>query len=114
MKFLSELSSLQTRPLLFRLFRLSCLCLTSESPELPEVKFGPINTGYLRSRLTDVIQPVQSYVANVLEAVKEAIKPDSLAKFWVLSSTLGAGILSKNYNPWASVDYFGKDALKEH
>ena len=112
-KFLSELPSLSSRPLLYRLFRLSCLCLTSESPELPEVKFGPINTAYTRSRLTDVIQPVQSYVANVPDAIKEAVTSDAYTKFTHLSSTLGSGVLSKTYSPWASVDYFGKDALKE-
>ena len=111
-KFLSGLSSLQTRPLLLRIFKLSCLCLTSESPELPEVKFGPINTGNARSRLIEVIQPVQSYIANVPEPAKCAIMPAAIAKLTFLSSTLGAEILSKTYSPWCSVDFFGKDALK--
>ena len=112
-KFLSGLSALQTRPLLLRIFKLSCLCLTSESPELPEVKFGPISTGHARSRLTEVIQPVQSYVANVPDPAKSAITPDSLTKFTTLSSTLGVEILSKSYTPWSSVDFFGREALKE-
>ena len=111
-KFLSGLSALQTRPLLLRIFKLSCLCLTSESPELPEVKFGPINTGNARSRLVEVIQPVQSYVANVPEPSKNATTPAAIANFTALSSTLGADILSKTYSPWSSVDFFGKDALK--
>ena len=112
-KFLSEMSALHTRPLLLRIFKLSCLCLTSESPELPEVKFSSINTGHARSRLSEVIQPVQSYVANVPDPAKSAITPAALAKFNTLPSTLGTGILSKTYSPWTSVDFFGKDSLKE-
>ena len=71
------------------------------------------NLDHLRSRLTDVIQPVQSYVANVPNAAKGAIIPDSLKRIATLSSTLGVRILSKSYSPWSGVDFFGKDSPKE-
>ena len=113
MKFLTDLPALHSRPLLFCRFKLSCLFLTCESPELPEVKFGSIGTGHPRSRLSEVILPVQSYVANVPDPAKSAVTRDALSKFSTLSSTLGTEILSKTYSPWSSVDFFGKDSLKE-
>ena len=63
--FLMELPEMRVRKHLFHIFRLSCLCLTSVSPELPGVKFPGVDCNDSRSRLFDVIIPAQSYLANV-------------------------------------------------
>ena len=43
-KFLVELLTLHSRPLLYKLFRLACLCLDEPFPVLPSVKFGSVDS----------------------------------------------------------------------
>ena len=42
--FISSLEALQSRSHLFRIFRLSCLCLDESYTGMPIVKFGPVST----------------------------------------------------------------------
>ena len=55
--FSMELHEMRSRKHLFHIFRLSCLCLTSVSPELPAVKFPGVDCSETHSRLFDVIMP---------------------------------------------------------
>ena len=50
---LMGMPELKMRKHLFHLFQLSCLCLTSKSPELPAVKFSGVDCSEPRSRLFD-------------------------------------------------------------
>ena len=43
-KFLVELPTLHSCPLLYKLFRLACLCLDEPFPVLPSVKFGSVDS----------------------------------------------------------------------
>ena len=88
-EFLSELEFLRNRSCLFYLFKLCCLCATSVSPTYPDVTFGTISTAGRHSRLTDVILPSQSYVANVRDAVASCSDDGNLAKFIDFSSSFG-------------------------
>ena len=106
-QFLVSEPGLQSRPLLYRLFKLSCLCLTSTSPSLPAVKFGPDLAGSLSSRMVDLVQPVQSYIANVPDVDKLLTSPDSLERFSKFAASVGEDLLSSEYDPWTSVDSFG-------
>ena len=64
-QFLSVEDSLQVRDKLLGLFRLCCLSLTSVTPELPDVKFGQVDTGNFHSVLVDLVRSARSYIVNV-------------------------------------------------
>ena len=93
--FLSELEFLRNRSCLFYLFK----CATSVSPTYPDVTFGTISTAR-HNRLTDVILPSQSYVANVRDAVAFCSDNGNLAKFIDFSSSFGRSAFAPDYDPW--------------
>ena len=71
--FLSGLQALRTRPHLRCLFRLSCLCLTENGAPLPLVKSPCVDTSDFRCKYREFIQPVQSFLTNVLEGLSVCI-----------------------------------------
>ena len=107
-EFLSELEFLRSRSCLFYLFKLCCLCATTVSPTYPDVTFGTISTAGRRNRLTDVILPSQSYVANVRDAVAFCSDNGNLTKFIDFSSSFGRSAFASDYDPWTYVDNFGR------
>ena len=64
-ELLTPMPELRARKHLFDSYQLSCLCLTSQKPDLPVVKFQGVVSSNSRCRLTDVILPAQSYLSNV-------------------------------------------------
>ena len=102
-EFLSELEFLRDR--LFYLFKLCCLCATSVSPTYLDVT---VSTAGRHSRLTDVILPSQSYVANVRDAVAFCSDDGNLAKFIDFASSFGRSAFAPDYDPWTYVDNFGR------
>ena len=110
--FLMGQESLQTRPLLHKHFRLSCLCLDVPFPQLPGVKFWNVDSEDPTSQLIDLVQPVQSYYANVARGVEVTTSDDSVSKFLALEPNFGSTALSDVYFPWLSVDFF--DSAKIH
>ena len=108
--FLSELEFLRNRSCLFYLFKLCCLCATSVSPTYPDITFA-ISTAGRHSRLTDVIFPSQSYVANVRDAVAFCSDDGNLAKFIDFSSSFGRSAFAPDYDPWTYVDNFGRSKI---
>ena len=99
-EFLSELEFLRNRSCLFYLFKLCCLCATTVSPTYPDVTFGTISTAGRHNRLTDVILPSQSYVANVRGAVAFCSDNGNLTKFIDFSSSFGRSAFASDYDPW--------------
>ena len=77
--FLMELPEMRVRKHLFHIFQLSCLRLTSISPELPAVKLPGVDSSDPRSRVFDVIMPAQSYLANVADSVSICTTEASLS-----------------------------------
>ena len=110
-EFLSELEFLRDRSCLFYLFKLCCLCATSVSPTYPDVTFGTVSTARRQSRLTDVILPGQSYMANVRDSVAFCSDGSNLAKFIDLSSSFGRSAFAPDYDPWTYVDIFGRSKI---
>ena len=96
--FLSIEDSLQTRDKLLRLFRLSCLCLTPTTPELPDVKFGPVDTGNFHSVLVDLVRSTRSYIVNVPGSCQYVTIPDALRRFSSFGSALSDCILHSEYD----------------
>ena len=63
--FLINLEFLQSRRLLIYLFKLSCLCIATVSPQYPSVTVGRIDTSGYCDRFTDVDLPSHSYLSAV-------------------------------------------------
>ena len=61
---LSTMPELKNRPHLYRLFRLSCLCLTEETPLLPPIQSQDVDSQSHTGSLGDVLLPSQSYLAR--------------------------------------------------
>ena len=110
-EFLSELEFLRNRSCLSYLFKLCCLCATTASPTYPDVTFGTISTAGRHNRLTDVILPSQSYVANVRDAVAFCSDNGNLSKFIDFSSSFGRSAFASDYDPWTYVDNFGRSKI---
>ena len=77
--FFMELEFLQSHEHICYLFKLSCLCLTSVSPQNPPVFMGKIDTRGLRSRVADMVLPCQSYWLAVPDSWLFAVRSLTLA-----------------------------------
>ena len=55
--FLINIDFMQEQSHLLYLFKLSCLCITSNSPRYPTVTVGSVSTSNYQSMLTDVVLP---------------------------------------------------------
>ena len=109
--FLVNLDFMQEHSRLLYLFKLSCLCITSESPQYPTVRIGTANTTNHQNRLADVVLPVQSYLSGVPDSTAFCISDSSLAKFSLLSASFSQTVSSASYDPWTSVDEFGRNRI---
>ena len=109
--YLSTLPALKERAHVYHLFNLSCLCLTTKSPSFPVVSFGSIRTDNLSCRSTDVILPVQSFFANLSQSVPVCTTDSALESFFTLCVDFGSTGLDSAYDPWRSVDYFGRSKI---
>ena len=109
--FLVNLDFMQEHSRLLYLFKLSCLCITSESPQYPTVRIGTANTTSHQNRLTDVVLPVQSYLSGVPDSTAFCTSDSILAKFSLLSASFSQTVSSASYDPWTSVDEFGRNRI---
>ena len=105
-RFLIAMPELMMRENLFYIFRLSCLCLTAGSPELPAVRFPGVDCGDPRSGFFHVIMPSPSYFVNVPDNVSICISEVSLRTYRDLESQFSSGNVAGD--PWSHVNSFGK------
>ena len=105
--FLMESPSLRNRPLLFKLFRLACLCLEEPFQNLPAVNFGFVDSEDPTSSLVYVILSVQSYYRNVPHGIEAMTSDKSIAAFLQLEPNFGGSGLSDVYCPWKVLISFG-------
>ena len=109
--FLVDFAPLKSRPHIYYLFRLSCLCLTDVSKDLPTVTFGQIDSSNLQCPIVNVILPVQSFLANLPNSVEVCSTESSLVEFQRLCVDYGSEGLLANRDPWKEVDFFGRDRI---
>ena len=109
--FLINLDFMQDNSHLLYLFKLSCLCVTSNSPRYPVVTVGSLSTSNYQSRLTDVVLPFQSYLSGVPDSVVFCSNESNLSKFSLLSASFGQSALSSSFDPWMFVDEIGRDKI---
>ena len=106
-----ELELLQTREHICYLFKFSCLCLTSVSPQYPPVSMGRIDTSGLQSRMADVVLPCQSYLSAVPDPLTACCTEPNLDKFSQMSASFGQSGFTAEDDPWTYVDGFGRTAI---
>ena len=102
---------LQTRANLLHLFRLSCLCITSQSPQYPVISLGRISTLGHQNRFSDVILPEPNFFANVPNSVPYFSDDQFEDQFTLLASDHGGSVFAADYDPWVRVDNFGRSSL---
>ena len=100
-----SMPALRSRPHLLHLFRLSCLCLTETSPDLPPIRLQGADSSDPNCRLTNILRPAQSYLAAVPNSVTSCVTEAALTKFHELETRFDSGNVPGD--PWAHVDAFG-------
>ena len=108
--FLINVEFLQSRRLLINLFKLSCFCITTISPQYPSVSVGCIDTSGYCDRFTDVVLPSQSYLSAVPGSVPYCSSDAQLANFYLLTASWQTAFSPDN-DPWDSVDQVGRSKI---
>ena len=101
--------ALRSRPRLLHLFKLSCLCLTEKSPELPPIRFPGADSFDPDFRLSNILLPAQSYLATVPYSEISCLTETALTKFHELESRFSSGNVPGD--PRAHVDSFGQSKI---
>ena len=90
-KLLSAMPQLRNRLHLYRLFRLSCICLTEDTHLLPPVRFQDVDSQSPRCRLDDVLLLAESYLARVPDSIPVCTNETSLPNFRELEDHFNSG-----------------------
>ena len=106
---LTGMPALYTRPHLFHLFRLSCMCLTEISTSLPAINIHSADSSSVRCRLSDVLFPAQAYLAYVPGSVNRCVTEAALTRYHLLEAKFWSGNVSGD--PWSHVDSFGQSSI---
>ena len=101
--FLVPMPAFRSRSRLFHLFRLCCLCITEEHRDLPAVKFQDVDTSSSTCRLSVVILPVQSYLADPIAV---CTTESALAAYRELAIQFNSCHFVGDL--WSHVDVFGR------
>ena len=109
--YISKHEALRTRPHLTRIFRLSCMCLDEDYTDMPTVKFGSVRTDDPKSKLIDIILPVQSFFINVGHSIDILITASSISEFLAFEPTFGGSAFSDTYDPWEGLNYFDRSSI---
>ena len=104
---LSSMPELRNRTHLYRLFQLSCMCLTENTPLLSPIRFHDVDAQRPKCSLRDVLLPAQSYFTRVPEAISVCTTNDSLNKLREIEQEFNTGNVAGD--PWTHVDVFGRD-----
>ena len=103
--------TLQSRPHLTRISRLSCLCLDQNFNAMPAVKFDPVRTDDPKSKLIDTFLPVQSFFIDVGRIIDALTKPSSITDFLAFETTFGVSAFSDTFSPWDGLNLFNRSEI---
>ena len=87
------------------MFRLSCLCLTSVSPDLPDVVYGSVDSSKGACPLSEAFFPTQSYLSVVSGSSAICSSPSAIATFLTFEEQFGDAGFPDSFDPWTSVDF---------
>ena len=100
--------TIRNRSHLLHVFHLSCLCLTSVSPDLPEIVYGSVNSSKATCPLSEAFFPSQSYLSVVSGSAAICSSPSAIASFLTFEEQFGDAGFPDPFDPWTSVDCFGR------
>ena len=109
---LSSKPELAKRKQTAHVFKLCCLCLGHVVPKLPSVSLGSPGKSTAEVDLSDVIEPLQSYLLGSSGEQKIFTSAESISSCVELLDELGDRAVQPCYDPWASgVIFHGKSQI---
>ena len=109
--FLSASPELAKREYTFRVFRLCCLCLGHVVPKLHSVALGCASKGAAEIDLSDVIEPLQSYLLSSSAEQNIFTSAESISSYVELLDEFADRAVQPGYDPWASVNFHDKSQI---
>ena len=109
--FLSSSPELAKREQTAYVFKLCCLYLGHVVPKLPSVSLGSTGKNTGEVDLSDIIEPLQSYLLVSSGEQKIFTSAESISSCMELLDDIGDRAIQPCYDPWASVDFHDKSQI---
>ena len=109
--FLPSSPELAKRERTCHVFKLCCLCLGHVVPKLPSVSLGSPGKSTAGVDLSDIIEPLQSYLLGSSAEQNIFTSTGSISSCVELLDEFGYKAIQPPYDPWASVDFHGKSQM---
>ena len=109
--FLSSSPELTKREQTAYVIKLCCLCLGHVVPKLPSVSLGSPGKSTGEVALSDIIEPLQSYLLGSSGEQKTFTSAESISSCVELLDEFGDRAIQPCYDPWASVDFHDKSQI---
>ena len=109
--FLSSSPELAKREQTSHVFRLCCLCLGHVVPKLPSVALGSPGKSTAGVDLSDIIEPLQSYLLGSSAEQNIFNSAESISSCVELLDEFGDRAIQPCFDPWASVDFHDKSQI---
>ena len=109
--FLSSSPELAKREPTAHVFKLCCLCLGHVVPKLPSVTLGSPGKSAAGVDLSDIIEPLQSYLLSISAEQNIYTNAESISSCVELLDEFGDKTIQPCYGPWASVDFHDKSQI---
>ena len=106
--FLSSSPELAKREQTAHVFKLRCLCLEHVVPKLRAVILGCPSNNVAEIDLSDVIEPLQSYLFGSSAEQIIFTSAESISSCVEILDEIGDKTIQPCYDPWASVDFHNK------
>ena len=103
--FLSSSPELAKREQTFHLFKVCCLCLGHVVPKLPSVSLGSSGKNSAEVDLSDIIEPLQSYLLGSKAEQNIFTNAESISSCVELLDEFGDKALQPCFDPCATVDF---------
>ena len=109
--FMSSSPELSKRDFTAYVLKLCCLCLGHVVPELPSVSLGSPDRKSSAVDLSDLIEPLQSYLLTCNTEQNIFSSADSISSCVEMLAEFGDKALQPSYDLWAGVDFHGRSKI---
>ena len=104
--FLSSSPELTKREQTFHVFKLCCLCLGRVVPKMPSVSLDSPGKSTAEVDLSDIIEPLQSYLLGSTAEQNIFTNPESISSCVELLDEFGDKAIQPCFDPWASMQIY--------
>ena len=109
--FLSSSPELAKQEQTFHVFKLCCLCLGHVVPKLPSVSLGSPGKSTAEVGLSDIIEPLQSYLLGSSAEQNIFTSAESISSCVELLDEFRDKAIQPCFDPCASVDFHGQSQI---